>query len=95
MNALPPFAPTSYGNFQMLPIPTAEPTVARMKPMRPDQASRPAAIHAPRGGGAAGDALGAESKNRYCWRPRAFAAYIAASAWLSKRRPSRRPGDTG
>src|SRR6478609_1917446 len=39
MKPAPPLEPTSYGNFQMLPMPTAEPTVASRKPTRPDHAS--------------------------------------------------------
>ncbi|GFO63542.1 hypothetical protein GMPD_14610 [Geomonas paludis] len=35
MNAAPPFRPVSAGNFQMLPKPTAEPSVAAMTP-KPD-----------------------------------------------------------
>jgi hypothetical protein len=34
--ALPPLAPTSYGNFQMLPTPPPTRVLAGMKPMPPD-----------------------------------------------------------
>ncbi len=46
-NTPPPLAPTSYGNFQMLPSPMAEPIAARMKPARLDQYDAGAAIGSP------------------------------------------------
>jgi hypothetical protein len=36
-NAPPPFSPVMYGNFQMLPNPTAEPVAAKIKAKRDDQ----------------------------------------------------------
>ena len=36
-NAPPPYSPVTYGNFQILPSPTAEPVTARIKARRDDQ----------------------------------------------------------
>mgnify|MGYP007026321374 CR=1 FL=1 len=38
----PPFVPAMYGNFQIAPRPTAEPALAKIKPMRDPHRERSA-----------------------------------------------------